>query len=48
MSSLVLIALLAGAAGVAVGWLLGGQRGHRSDAERAMLAERLRDRKSVV
>jgi len=46
VSSLVLIALLAGAVGIAVGWLLGGQRGHRSDAERAMLAERLRGREA--
>jgi len=45
-SSVVLIALLAGAAGMAVGWLLGGQRGHRSDSERAMLAERLRGREA--
>jgi len=45
-SSLVVIALLAGAVGMAVGWLLGGQRGHRGDAERAMLAERLRGREA--
>jgi DNA recombination protein RmuC len=43
MSAFVLIALLAGAVGIAVGWLLGGQRG---GAERAMLVERLRGREA--
>jgi DNA recombination protein RmuC len=43
MSSLVLIALLAGAVGIAAGWLLAGQRG---GAERAMLGERLRGREA--
>jgi len=42
MLSLILTALLAGALGIGVGWLLGGLRGNRRDAERAMLAERLR------